>query len=99
MKRHLLSLVAGSLLAFSAPVLCDTFSEKESLQRLSWEIHAMEQILQEAERRADPSARYPFRYDFLRQDLLTVRHGIEAYISMPQDEPPALGKLRGDYRR
>ncbi|MBV2092477.1 MAG: RAQPRD family integrative conjugative element protein [Candidatus Thiodiazotropha taylori] len=99
MKRFGMILVSAFLSVPSCALYADVSGEKASLQRLAWEVHAMEQLLQEAESMADPAARYPFRYDYLRQDLLTIRHGIEAYISTPQDRPVNLNKLKGNYRR
>ena len=99
MKRLVMISIFALSLLMSSSSFSDTSGEKESLQRLAWEVHAMEQLLLEAERRADPSTRYPFRYDYLRKDLLTIRHGIEAYISTPQDTPLTINKLKGNYRR
>lgn len=99
MKRLVMNTFFVFLLLSGNVLLADTSGEKASLQRLAWEVHAMEQLLQEAESLADPAARYSFRYDVLRQDLLTIRHGIEAYISTPQDAPIASNKLKGNYRR
>ncbi|MCU7804160.1 MAG: RAQPRD family integrative conjugative element protein [Candidatus Thiodiazotropha sp. (ex Lucinoma borealis)] len=98
MRRQRFWMSCAVLLLSSGGAQADAYSEKEALQRLSWEVHAMEQLLQEAERNADPSARFPFRYDKLRKDLLTVRHGIEMYISTPMDEPRQIEPLLGDYR-
>lgn len=99
MKRLVMLCVVTISLLSIGPVFADTSGEKAALQRLSWEVHAMEQLLQEAESQSDPAARYPFRYDYLRKDLMTIRHGIESYISTPQDIPVTQSKLKGNYRR
>jgi RAQPRD family integrative conjugative element protein len=93
-----LLLIGVSLIALRV-VLADTDAERDALVRLAHELESLEPLIVEASRAADPDARIRFQYDWLRDDLETVRRGIEAHIDAAGAEPHAVAPLRGDYRR
>jgi RAQPRD family integrative conjugative element protein len=90
-------IVAAGLLAGNA--LADADAEREALARLAHELEALEPLIARAEAEANPDARIRFQYDWLRQDLVRVRAGIEAHLDAPRGEPRPFPPLRGDYRR
>ena len=94
-------LIAGTIAAIfaAAPVLADADAEREALARLVHELETLEQLIRSAESQANPDARIRFRYDWLRQDLVRVRSGIQEHIDAPRAEPRTFPPLRGDYRR
>lgn len=89
----------GILALPNASVLADGDAERQALARLAHELEALEPLILEASRAADPDARIRFQYEWLRQDLATIRRGIEAHIEAPRAEPRPVAPLRGDYRR
>jgi len=95
--KPLALIVALSLLG--TPALGDADGEREALARLTHEIEALEPLIRSAESQANPDARVRFRYDWLRQDLIRVRLGIQEHIDAPRAEPRTFPPLRGDYRR
>jgi RAQPRD family integrative conjugative element protein len=96
----MLLLIGASFIALQAGgVLADADAERDALARLVHELESLEPLIVEASQAADPDARIRFQYDWLRHDLETVRHGIEAHIDAPRTEPRPLAPLRGDYRR
>jgi len=88
----------GCLLV-SSPALADTDAERAALTRLTQELVSLEPMIRRAESQADPDARIHFRYDWLREDLERVRHGIQDHIDGPRAEPRSFPPLRGDYRQ
>ena len=70
----------------------------EALARLIHEIEALAPLIETAESQASPDARIRFRYDWLRQDLVHIRAGIQEHIDAPRTEPRTFPPLRGDYR-
>jgi RAQPRD family integrative conjugative element protein len=86
------------VLTLSAPCLAAN-AEREALARLAHEIDALAPLVDEAQAGAQPGARVRFRYDWLRQDLERIRHGLLEHAHADQAEPRAVAPLRGDYRR
>jgi len=98
--RHIRSLsLVAALLPLGSLALADADAEREALARLTHEIEALEPLIRSAESQANPDARVRFRYDWLRQDLIRVRLGIQEHIDAPRAEPRTFPPLRGDYRR
>jgi RAQPRD family integrative conjugative element protein len=95
--RWLLTALAVALLPAAAPAEGD--GERAALARLAHEIEALEPLIREAERQADPDARIRFQYPWLRRDLGQIRAAIEEHIAAPQSEPRKVAPLLGDYRR
>ncbi len=79
--------------------LADTDAEGAALARLVHELGALEPLIRTAESQSNPDARIRFRYDWLRQDLMRVRLGVQEHIHTPRAEPRTFPPLRGDYRR
>jgi len=79
--------------------LADADSERVALARIVHELHVIEPLIRRAASQANPDARIRFQYDWLRQDLAKIGHGIQAHIDAPRSEPRAFAPLRGDYRR
>lgn len=99
---RILVFVGVSLLGLSSvPPFADADAdaEREALARLVHELESLEPLISEASRAADADARIRFQYDWLRQDLATIRHGVEAHLEAPRAEPRPVPPLRGDYRR
>ena len=98
--NHIVVFVSVSLLGLSGvPPFADGDGERETLARLVHELESLEPLIVEASRAADPDARVRFQYDWLRQDLATIRRGVEAHLEAPRAEPRPVPPLRGDYRR
>ena len=96
---HLLAL---GLLGVALPISfanADTDGERTALTQFIHELQSIEPLIHQAESQTNPNSRIHFRYDWLRQDLLWVRQGIEAHIDAPRSEPRTFPPLRGDYRR
>ena len=77
----------------------DADSERELLARLTFELEALNPIIDHAEAQANPDDRIRLRYDWLREDLRRVSSGIQAHIDAPRSEPRTFPPLRGDYRQ
>ena len=97
--RTLLLTGAVLIVLQGAGVLAGADAERNALGRLVHELESLEPLIVEASRAADPDARIRFQYDWLRDDLETVRRGIEAHIDAAATKPHAVAPLRGDYRR
>jgi RAQPRD family integrative conjugative element protein len=95
--RWLLTALAAVLLPASAHA--DGDGERAALARRVHEIAALEPLVREAERQADPDARIRFQYPWLCRDLGQIRSAIEEHIAAPQTEPRKVAPLLGDYRR
>jgi RAQPRD family integrative conjugative element protein len=93
----LTALVLGLALAGSARADADT--ERGALIRLIQELDALEPLITEAERQADPAQRVRFAYDWLRDDLARMQAGLREHVERPRTEPQTVEPLRGDYRR
>ncbi len=74
-------------------------TEFEVLTRLMNEIKALVPLVNEAQSVADPDRREQFAYSQLKQDLTTIRHGIEEYLLIPRSPPRRIDPLLGSYRR
>ena len=99
---QIIPLLVSGLLTAALPVqfaVADADGERESLARIIHELHAIQPLITEAALQANPDARIRFQYDWLRQDLERIRHGIQAHIDAPRSEPRTFPPLRGDYRR
>lgn len=79
--------------------LADSSEELKRLQDVHAELVQLQIKLDVAEAAADPDTRIRFRYDWLRQDLAIIRHGILAQIDASISAPINRQRLRGDYRR
>lgn len=91
-------LIGVSFIALQS-VLADVDGERDALLRLVHELESLEPLIVEASRAADRDARIRFQYEWLRDDLETVRRGVEAHIDVPAVNPHSAAPLRGDYRR
>lgn len=74
-------------------------AEREALAKVVHELRALEILLSEAEANANPDRRIRVRYDWLRDDLHTIRDGVEAHLSAAREQPRTYAPHRGDYRR
>ena len=79
--------------------LADADGERTALARIIHELQAIDPLIAEAASQANPDARIRFQYDWLRQDLDRIRHGIQEHIDAPRSQPRTFPPLRGDYRR
>jgi RAQPRD family integrative conjugative element protein len=86
-------------LLIATSVRADAGAEHEALARLAHELETLDGVIRSAESQADPDARIHFRYDWLRQDLESVRRGIHGHLDAPRAEPRSFPPLRGDYRQ
>ena len=93
-------LLGTFVIALQSPLaFADADAEREALARIIHELELLAPLLAEAKAAADPDTRIHFRYDWLRQDLERVRHGIQEHIDAPRAEPRSVAPLRADYRR
>ena len=77
----------------------DADGERSALAQLIHELEVLTPLVNEAKAQANPDARIRFQYDWLKQDLETIRMGINAHIQAPQSQPRTFPPLQGDYRR
>jgi RAQPRD family integrative conjugative element protein len=97
-----ISILLAGILAAIIPLhlaRADADGEREALARILHELQALEPLLRMGEVQANPDARVRFRYDWLHQDLMRMRLGIQAHIDAPRAEPRQFPPLRGEYRR
>lgn len=72
-------------------------NERETLIYALKEFNAIEKLLLDAERAAEPSSRVQLDYRALREDLLKVKLGVRAYLDGVREQPKRLEKIDGDY--
>ncbi len=95
-------LLAIGLLGILMPIhsaIADVDGEREALARINHELQTISPLIDQAASQANPDARIQFQYDWLRQDLVRIRNGIQEHINTPRSEPRTFPPLRGDYRR
>lgn len=95
--RQLTIGLACFCLCFSTLTWADTETENQALARFIHELDALNSQLTEAQASLDPATRWQFRYDVLRQDLKTIRHGVMAYINHNLNQPRTIPEMKGDY--
>jgi RAQPRD family integrative conjugative element protein len=76
----------------------DADSEREKLAVISSEIQRLQELVADASRYADRTARPQFRYDYLLADLMLVKDGVDTHVDAPR-QPRQIVPLKGDYRR
>ena len=74
-------------------------TEREVLARVVQELALLDEIVSDAERRADPQARLYLDYPALHAELIEVRLGIEEYIEGNRLQPREIAPLSTDYSR
>jgi RAQPRD family integrative conjugative element protein len=72
-------------------------AERADLARLIQDLNALEPLLTQARRDANPDARVKFQYRWLRADLDKIKRGIRAYLDGTRDLPRSIKPLQGDY--
>ena len=72
--------------------------EIQTLVRLLRQLHALDNLISEAETNANPDARIKFDYSRLRYDLLLIMNGISEHVDRPDYTPRTLEQIPGDYR-
>ena len=90
--------ILGALIPIYSAV-ADADGEREVLARISHELQTIRPLIDQAASQANPDARIRFQYDWLRQDLDQIRHGIQEHINTLRSEPRTFPPLHGDYRR
>lgn len=85
--------------AYSVLPTPDDTGEREMLARIEHELTVVQQLLPEAQARADRDARVRFDYLGLYRDLDLVRQGVREHLLGPGEAPRTFPPLRGDYRR
>ncbi|MCP5408953.1 MAG: RAQPRD family integrative conjugative element protein [Chromatiaceae bacterium] len=96
--QFLISGLLGTMLPVQS-ALADADAERELLARIAHEIEAIQPLINQAASQANPDTRIRFQYDWLRQDLGRIQHGIREHIDAPRAEPRTFPPLHGDYRR
>ena len=76
----------------------DADSEREKLAVISNEIQRLQELVAEASKYADRTARVQFRYDYLLADLKMVKESVDTHADAPR-QPRQIAPLKGDYRR
>lgn len=87
-----------ALLALCGVSHADADSEREKLAVISGEIQRLQELVAEASKYADRTARPQFRYDYLMADLKLVKDGVDTHTDAPR-QPRQIPPLKGDYRR
>jgi RAQPRD family integrative conjugative element protein len=76
----------------------DADSEREKLAVISNELVRLQELVADASKHADGTARVKFRYDYLLSDLKLVQDGVTTHLDAPR-QPRAIPPLKGEYRR
>jgi RAQPRD family integrative conjugative element protein len=90
--------IALALLGLCGVSHADADSEREKLAVISNEIQRLQELVAEASKYADRTARPQFRYDYLLADLKLVKDGVDTHQDAPR-QPRQIVPLKGDYRR
>lgn len=77
----------------------DTDAEHAALSQIITELKALDELIDRAEKEADPTVRINFQYDWLRRDLKLVRRGVQDHLDTPSSVPREFEPLQGDYRQ
>ena len=101
MRTTQLILLALIVLTFDGFVhhFADVDAEHTALAQIITELKALDDLIDRAEKEADPTARISFQYDWLRRDLKLVRRGVQDHLDTPSSEPREFEPLHGDYRQ
>nr|WP_315404404.1 RAQPRD family integrative conjugative element protein [uncultured Pseudomonas sp.] len=88
-----LAIVHGSSYAASA-------HEQVQLSLIQQQLDTIERLATQAEAAstAEPDDRYRFDYPRLSQDIQSIRHGVQGYLSPSRAQPRDPAELVGDYR-
>ena len=90
--------IALALMGLSGVTHADADSEREKLAVIANEIQRLQELVAEASKYADRTARPQFRYDYLMSDLKLVKDGVDTHADAPR-QPRQIVPLKGDYRR
>lgn len=90
--------IAIALLGLSSVSLADPDLERQKLAEISNEILRLQELVADASKYADRTARPQFRYDYLLSDLKLVKDGVDTHSDAPR-QPRQIVPLKGDYRR
>jgi RAQPRD family integrative conjugative element protein len=90
--------IALALLGMFGVAHADADSEREKLAVIANEIQRLQELVAEASKYADRTARPQFRYDYLLADLKLVKDGVDTHADAPR-QPRQIVPLKGDYRR
>ena len=90
--------IALALLGLCGVAHADADSEREKLAVISNEIQRLQELVAEASKYADRTARPQFRYDYLLADLKLMKDGVDTHSDAPR-QPRQIVPLKGDYRR
>ena len=71
--------------------------EKKTLARLVQLLQELNNLITEAETRANPDARIKFDYAQLRYDLQLITRGISAHVHRPDFTPRTVEPIAGNY--
>jgi RAQPRD family integrative conjugative element protein len=88
-----LTIVQGSSYAASA-------HERDQLSLVQQQLDTLELLATQAEAASttEPDDRYRFDYPRLSQDIQSIRHGVQGYLSPSRAQPRDPAELVGDYR-
>lgn len=88
-----------TLLALPCTLYADEALEKRYLARLLQEIGTLKQLSHAAEHYQSKNTRNNerFRYDWLREDLNKIEHGLREKLHLPQVQPRTVAPLKGEY--
>lgn len=95
----LVTIALTAALLSSAIIHADAHSEREMLNRLAQQIQALDELIDRAEAESEPDARVQFQYQWLRQDLVRVRKGIEDYVRGAHHDRRTYPPIEGEYQR
>lgn len=92
------TVIAIALLGLSSVARADADLERQKLAEISNEIQRLQELVADASKYADRTARPLFRYDYLLSDLKLVKDGVDTHSDAPR-QPRQIVPLKGDYRR
>ena len=78
-------------------VMRSNSEEKKTLARLVQLLQELNNLITEAETRANPDARIKFDYAQLRYDLQLITQGITAHVHQPDFTPRTVKPIAGNY--
>jgi RAQPRD family integrative conjugative element protein len=100
MSRHLWQIISFIMILTIAPAMhAGADAEREALAGIIHELQAIESLIDKAQAQSVKDTRIRFQYQWLRQDLIQIKDGIQSHIDAPRAQPRTFPPLRGDYRR
>ena len=93
---HLILILIVNL-ALAMPAIAVTDRERSEVKRLLTELEASKEIIDAAEKSANPKSRRKIDYPVLRRDLDKILQGVRDILNSERREPRLLPPIKGEY--